>query len=227
MSCWLSESFHSYFYVSFGIIPSTEDQFRFLFYFLPLPLSIVPHQEWMDSPSYGDSNQTDRITRPSLGLERFHPTKSFIYSIYVATSNSFPSKLFSWRRIIRIYSSCDWTHSRCRKCWLWWRKSHLWWRKRSNQVKRGQAYALNGFIGPQNPDFDLYKSVIWCKRILHHVIGALFYLTSSILGYFKLLTWLFCRGCHFIWYKLLWNVRSATSQSERRSHRLQITRCYR
>ena len=49
MSCWWLESFHSYCYVSFGTIPSTEDQFHFLFYFLLLRLSIVPHQEWMDS----------------------------------------------------------------------------------------------------------------------------------------------------------------------------------
>ena len=81
--------------------------------------------------------------------------------------------------------------------------------------------------GPWDPDFDLYQSLIWCQRILHHVIRSLFYLTSCILGYFKLLTWLFCRGCYFIWYELLWNVRSAASQSERRINRLQITRCYR
>ena len=93
-------------------------------------MSIVPHQEWI--------NNLTRPWFPGLTASQskygrlFYPMKSFIYSIYVTASNPFPSKLLSWWRTIRIYTSCYRTHSRCRKCRLWWRNSHLWRRKNVN-----------------------------------------------------------------------------------------------
>ena len=67
--------------------------FYFIFCYFGCRLYLI-RNGWTAEP------QTKLTTYPHwpvwIGFGKFHPIKSFFYSIYVAASNSFPSKLFSW-----------------------------------------------------------------------------------------------------------------------------------